>query len=150
MEALFHEFRCQQPRKKRKKRLSFNIESIGKERNARRATMDRVKPVIDAGRKLKYELSLEDEDISDLQILLGAAMTLKNEKEQTNTKTLNIMFHLQEATKALKSEERLNMKMTIEEICALRKVADLSVGQVRKLTKTLNIYKRNSKDTNPR
>ena len=85
--------------------------------------MDRVKPVIDAARKLKYELSLEDKDISDLQILLGAAMTLKNEKEQTNTKTLNIMFHLQEASKALKSEERLNMKMTIEEICALRKLA---------------------------
>lgn len=70
--ASIHEFQCQiREKRPKKKKLSFDIESIGKEKNAKRKTKSTVKSVLDAAKKLKEDLFSENPELSELQILLG-------------------------------------------------------------------------------
>ena len=147
-ETLFHDFKCHKRECSgpREKKVCFDINRLGKRDSgySYKKIRSTVQPLLDVAEKVKQDISSENPDICDLEVILGAALSLTN-----NTDLKAVRFSILQAVSELKGDSQ-NYKLTIEEISCLRKLCNFSVSATNTMIKTLNVYKQTTKLSNHR
>lgn len=128
------------------KKVCFDINRLGKRDSGYtyKKIRSTVQPLLDVAEKVKQDISSENPDICDLEVILGAALSLTN-----NTDLKAVRFSILQAVSELKGDSQ-NYKLTIEEISCLRKLCNFSVSATNTMIKTLNVYKQTTKLSNHR